>query len=62
MLFYISLFPLGASGQVRIQIFQFLGCDEADLTAQICAKLRKAHMESVVGVADGPDNGPDDEL
>ena len=62
MLFYISLFPLGASGQVRIQIFQFLGCDEADLPAQICAKLRKAHMESVVGVADGPDNGPDDEL
>ena len=59
---HIGLFPLGAGLQIRIHILQCLGGDEGDLPVQLGAKLGKPDMEAVIGIADGPDDGTDDEL
>ena len=62
VLAHIGVFPLGAGGQLGVQVFQLLGGDEADLPTQLCAQLGVADVESVVGGADGLDDGPDNQL
>ena len=62
VLAHIGVFPLGAGGQLGVPVFQLLGGDEADLPAQFCAQLGVADVESVVGGADGLDDGPDNQL
>ena len=62
VLFDIGLFSFGAGLQIGIHVFQFLGGDEADLRVQLGLQLGIAHMEPVVGGADGLDNGSDDQL
>ena len=62
VLFDIGLFSFGAGLQIGIHVFQFLGGDEAYLRVQLGLQLGIAHMEPVVGGADGLDNGSDDQL
>ncbi len=59
---HIGPLPLGAGGQIGVHVFQSLGGDEGNLSVQFGAQLREPDMEPVVGIADGPDDGPDDEL
>ena len=57
-----GLLTLGASGQVGVHILQCLGGDEGHFPAQVGVKLGIADLQPVVGVADGTDDGTDDEL
>ena len=62
MFFHIGFLALRAGLQVGIHIFQSLGGHKGNIPAQFRSQLREADMETVIGIADGPDNGPDDEL
>ena len=61
MILDIGVFPLLA-GQGGVEILQLLGRDEADFPAQSGGNLGETDVQTVVGVADGLNNGSDDEL
>ena len=57
----VDLFPLRGNF-IRVHILQLLGGDEAHFRGQIGAQLGIADMEPVIGIADGADNGTDNQL
>ena len=61
MVFHIGFFPL-RTGKIRVHILQLLGGDERNIPIQFHTQLGETDVEPVVGVADGPDDGPDNEF
>ena len=59
--FDVGIFPLGR-GQIGIDILQLLTGDKGNLRIQFHPQLGIPDMQPVIGVADRPDDGPDDQL
>ena len=55
------IFPL-TGRQRRVHILQLLRGDKGHVGRQRDGKLRKAHAQCVIGIANGFDNGADDQL
>ena len=61
MITNIGIFPF-VGIQIGIQVLQFLGGYKRYIGVQLGVQLRIANLKTVVGIADGSDNGPNDQL